>query len=77
MDSSDVNIAIRIWSKPYSIDKVKTIHGKEFSLINLYTFMGDFYFVLQIVMLSDIAAKTAPIAHTPIQPSCVQANPAQ
>ena len=46
-------------------------------LSNLYTFMRDFYFVLQIVMKSDIAAKTAPIAHTPIQPSCVQANPAQ
>lgn len=27
MDSSGVNIAIRIWSKPYSVDKVKTIHG--------------------------------------------------
>lgn len=39
--------------------------------------MRDFYFVLQIVMLSDMAAKTAPTAHTPIQPSCVQANPAQ
>ena len=35
MDSSGVNIAIRIWSKPYSVDKVKTIHGKEFTLINL------------------------------------------
>ena len=40
-------------------------------------FMRDFYFVLQIVILSDMAAKTAPTAHTPIQPSCVQANPAQ
>ena len=39
--------------------------------------MRDFYFVLQIVMKSDMAAKTAPTAHTPIQPSCVQANPAQ
>ena len=39
--------------------------------------MRDFYFVLQIVMQSDMAAKTAPTAHTPIQPSCVQANPAQ
>ena len=35
MDSSEVNIAIRIWSKPYSIDKIKTSHGKEFTLINL------------------------------------------
>lgn len=35
MDSSEVNIAIRIWSKSYSVDQVKTIHGKEFTLINL------------------------------------------
>ena len=26
-------------SKPYSIDKVKPIHGKEFSLINLPFFL--------------------------------------
>lgn len=41
MDSSGVNIAIRIWSKPYSVDKVKTIHGKEFTLINLPFYLID------------------------------------
>lgn len=35
MDNANVNIAIRIWSKPYSVDKVRTPHGKEFSLVNL------------------------------------------
>ncbi len=35
MDNSDIDIAIRIWSKPYSVDKVKTSKGKEFRLINL------------------------------------------
>lgn len=50
MDSSDVNIAIRIWSKPYSIDKVKTIHGKEFSLINLpFYLIGNLRSVLDAV----------------------------
>lgn len=51
MDSSDVNIAIRIWSKPYSIDKVKTIHGKEFSLINLpFYLIGNLRSVLDAVV---------------------------
>lgn len=50
MDSSDVNIAIRIWSKTYSIDKVKTIHGKEFSLINLpFYLIGNLRSVLDAV----------------------------
>ena len=35
MDNSDIDIAIRIWSKPYSADRVKTPKGKEFRLINL------------------------------------------
>ena len=51
MDSSDVNIAIRIWSKPYSIDKVKTIHGKEFSLINLpFYLIGNLRSILDAVV---------------------------
>ena len=51
MDSSDVNIAIRIWSKPYSIDKVKTIHGKEFTLINLpFYLIGNLRNVLDAVV---------------------------
>lgn len=51
MDSSEVNIAIRIWSKPYSIDKVKTIHGKEFTLINLpFYLIGNLRSVLDAVV---------------------------
>lgn len=51
MDSSGVNIAIRIWSKPYSVDKVKTIHGKEFSLINLpFYLIGNLRSVLDAVV---------------------------
>lgn len=51
MDSSEVNIAIRIWSKPYSIDKVMTIHGKEFTLINLpFYLIGNLRNVLDAVV---------------------------
>lgn len=51
MDSSGVNIAIRIWSKPYSVDKVKTIHGKEFTLINLpFYLIGNLWNVLDAVV---------------------------
>ena len=51
MDSSDVNIAIRIWSKPYSVDKVKTIHGKEFTLINLpFYLIGNLRSILDAVV---------------------------
>ena len=35
MDNSDTDTAIRIWSKPYSVDQVKTPKGKAFRLINL------------------------------------------
>ena len=35
MDASNVAIAIRVWSKPYSVDVVKTPNGKEFRLVNL------------------------------------------
>lgn len=51
MDSSGVNIAIRIWSKPYSVDKVKTIHGKEFTLINLpFYLIGNLRSILDAVV---------------------------
>ena len=51
MDSSEVNIAIRIWSKPYSIDKVKTSHGKEFTLINLpFYLIGNLRSILDAVV---------------------------
>ena len=35
MDQSPVDIAIRVWSKPYSVDQVKTLQGKSFTLVNL------------------------------------------
>jgi uncharacterized protein len=35
MNETNHDIAIRIWSGMYSIDRVKTINGKEFRLINL------------------------------------------
>ena len=48
MDNSDTNIAIRIWSKPYSVDKVKTPKGKVFSLINLpFYLIGNLYKILE------------------------------
>jgi len=40
MDECPQDIAVRVWSQPFSIDKVKTQAGKEFSLINL-----PFYYV--------------------------------
>ena len=35
MNDTSHDIAIRIWSGTYSVDKVKTVNGKEFRLINL------------------------------------------
>ena len=35
MDTVSHNIAIRIWSSPYSIDLIKSISGKEVKLINI------------------------------------------
>ena len=35
MDLSGGDLAVRIWSGPYSIDDVKTVAGKSFRLINL------------------------------------------
>lgn len=35
MDNSNVDVAVRIWSKPYSVDEIKTVNGKAFKLINL------------------------------------------
>ncbi len=39
MNETNHDIAVRIWSGHYSIDKVKTISGKEFRLINLPFYM--------------------------------------
>lgn len=50
MDNSDANIAVRIWSKPYSVDKLKTPKGKEYSLINLpFYLIGKLYSILENV----------------------------
>lgn len=47
MDNSDANIAIRIWSKPYSVDKVQTPNGKVYSLVNLpFYLIGNLHNIL-------------------------------
>lgn len=47
MDNSDVDIAIRVWSKPYSVDKVKSLNGKTYTLINLPFYMiGNLHKIL-------------------------------
>lgn len=43
MESAPHNIAVRVWSQPYSIDEVSTPSGKPFKLINI-----PFYYVGQI-----------------------------
>jgi predicted AAA+ superfamily ATPase len=40
MEECPHNYAVRVWSQPFSIDKITTPNGKEFSLINL-----PFYYV--------------------------------
>ena len=40
MDETPHNIAVRVWSQPFSIDEVTTYEGKNFKLINL-----PFYYV--------------------------------
>lgn len=54
MDNSDIDLAIRIWSKVYSVDNVKTPKGKEFRLINLpFYLIGRLHQVLEEVVLSS------------------------
>ena len=43
MENSNQNIAVRVWSNPFSIDKVKTSSGKQFDLYNV-----PFYHAKQI-----------------------------
>lgn len=43
MNAAPHNIAVRVWSKPYSVDEVKTPSGKSFKLINL-----PFYYISQL-----------------------------
>lgn len=50
IDNSNIDIAIRIWSKPYSVDLVKTPNGKVFRLINLpFYLIGRLHQVLDEV----------------------------
>lgn len=48
IDNSDVDIAIRLWSKPFSIDMVVTPNGKNFRLVNL-----PFYLISRIENIID------------------------
>jgi hypothetical protein len=40
MDTAPHSIAVRVWSKPYSVDEIITSSGKKFKLINL-----PFYYI--------------------------------
>lgn len=52
MDSSNVDVAIRIWSKPYSVDEIKTVNGKTFKLVNLpFYLIGRIHDILNAVSL--------------------------
>ena len=51
MDNAETGIAIRVWSKPYSVDEVKTPKGKGFRLINLpFYLIGDLHRILDAVI---------------------------
>jgi predicted AAA+ superfamily ATPase len=50
MDEAPHNIAVRVWSQPFSIDEVTTPTGKKYKLLNL-----PFYYVGQ---LKEILIKT-------------------
>lgn len=55
MERVNHDIAIRVWSQPFSVDTVKTIHGKEFRLINL-----PFYYIGQLMpILTDVMESVA------------------
>lgn len=58
MDSSESNVAIRIWSKPYSVDDVQTPKGKPFRLINLpFYLIGHLHRILdELLQLPDANA---------------------
>lgn len=51
MDNSNIDTAIRVWSNPYSVDKVMTPNGKEYRLINLpFYLIGNLHQVLDEVL---------------------------
>lgn len=48
MDQVPHKVAVRVWNQPLSYDQVKTIGGKEFTLINL-----PFYYLSQLDVIID------------------------
>jgi predicted AAA+ superfamily ATPase len=46
MENSNSNLAVRIWSNPFSIDSIKTVSGKKFDLYNI-----PFYYTKMIQQL--------------------------
>jgi predicted AAA+ superfamily ATPase len=42
MENANHATAVRIWSQPFSVDKVKTLNGKEFNLINVPFYYSGF-----------------------------------
>jgi hypothetical protein len=49
MDECSHDLAVRVWSKQLSFDKVKTPKGKEFTLLNV-----PFYYVSQLKSLLEL-----------------------
>jgi hypothetical protein len=52
MDNVDHDVAVRVWSQPFSVDRVLTPGGKEFTLINL-----PFYYLSQLNRIIDGVVK--------------------
>ena len=48
MDTAPHNVAVRIWSNPFSIDEVITQKGKQFHLINI-----PFYYIGMLEKILD------------------------
>ena len=62
MDLSPGNIAVRVWSEPYSIDRVTTPKGKDFRLINLpFYYVNCLPFILQSIALCSFEQKNATL----------------
>jgi len=51
MESAPHNIAVRVWSRPFSIDEIETKSGKKFKLVNLpFYYVGVIDNVLKLTM---------------------------
>ena len=54
MDATDGDIAIRVWSHPFSVDKVVSPHGKTFRLVNIPFYMiGEIETILLHLQTED------------------------